>query len=59
LALVRTDGVGKYYKNTMKFDGWRFDYVKDGPWVVKDWNANVIGFLLEYWDSKQHFRMVE
>jgi alpha-amylase len=27
-GLVRTDGVGKYYKNTMKFDGWRFDYVK-------------------------------
>jgi hypothetical protein len=31
---LRTDGVGKYYKNTMKFDGWRFDYVKGfGPWV--------------------------
>ena len=24
----RSDGVGKYYKNVMKFDGWRFDYVK-------------------------------
>jgi alpha-amylase len=29
LVLLRTDGVGKHYKNTMKFDGWRFDYVKD------------------------------
>ena len=50
---LRTDGVGKYYKNTMKFDGWRFDYVKGfGPWVVKDWNANVGGFSIgEYWDS--------
>jgi alpha-amylase len=49
----RTDGVGKYYKNTMKFDGWRFDYVKGfGSWVVKDWNANVGGFSVgELWDS--------
>jgi alpha-amylase len=41
------------YKNTMKFDGWRFDYAKGfGPWVIKDWNANVIGFSVgEYWDS--------
>jgi alpha-amylase len=50
---LRTDGVGKYYKNTMKFDGWRFDYVKGfGPWVVKDWNTNVGGFSVgEYWDA--------
>lgn len=49
----RTDGVGKYYKNTMKFDGWRFDYVKGfGSWVVKDWNTNVGGFSVgELWDS--------
>jgi alpha-amylase len=49
----RTDGVGKYYKNTMKFDGWRFDYVKGfGSWVVRDWNANVGGFSVgELWDS--------
>ena len=49
----RADGVGKYYKNTMKFDGWRFDYVKGfGPWVVKDWNANVGGFSVgEIWDG--------
>jgi alpha-amylase len=50
---LRADGVGKYYKNTMKFDGWRFDYVKGfGPWVVNAWNANVGGFSVgEYWDS--------
>lgn len=49
----RTDGVGKYYKNTMHFDGWRFDYVKGfGPWVVNNWNSNVGGFSLgEYWDA--------
>ena len=49
----RADGVGKYYKNTMKFDGWRFDYVKGfGPWVVNNWNANVGGFSVgEYWDA--------
>jgi alpha-amylase len=49
----RADAVGKYYKNTMKFDGWRFDYVKGfGPWVVKDWNTNVGGFSVgEIWDG--------
>lgn len=49
----RADGVGKYYKNTMKFDGWRFDYVKGfGSWVVNEWNANVGGFSVgEYWDG--------
>jgi hypothetical protein len=38
----------------MKFDGWRFDYVKGfGPWVVKDWNTNVGGFSVgEYWDEQ-------
>lgn len=47
------ESVGKYYKNTMKFDGWRFDYVKGfGPWVVKEWNANVGGFSVgELWDT--------
>jgi alpha-amylase len=49
----RADGVGKYYKNTMRFDGWRFDYVKGfGAWVVRDWVNNVGGFAVgEYWDS--------
>ena len=49
----RSDGVGKYYKNVMHFDGWRFDYVKGfAPWVVNAWNSNVGGFSIgEYWDS--------
>ncbi|MDO4229244.1 MAG: alpha-amylase [Capnocytophaga sp.] len=47
------ESVAKYYKNTMKFDGWRFDYVKSfGAWVVKDWMASVGGFAVgEYWDG--------
>jgi alpha-amylase len=50
---IRTDGVGKYYKNTMRFDGWRFDYVKGfGAWVVRDWVNNVGGFTVgENWDG--------
>lgn len=49
----RSDAVGKYYKNVLHFDGWRFDYVKGfGPWVVNQWNANVGGFSVgELWDS--------
>jgi alpha-amylase len=49
----RSDAVGKYYKNTMGYDGWRFDYVKGfGAWVVRDWNSNVGGFSVgEYWDG--------
>lgn len=49
----RTDGVGKYYKNTLKFDGFRFDYVKGfGGWVVKEWMNNVGGFAVgENWDG--------
>lgn len=49
----RTDAVGKYYKNTMKYDGWRFDYVKGfGPWVVRDYVNAVGGFSVgEYWDA--------
>ncbi|GAB3343536.1 alpha-amylase [Marivirga atlantica] len=49
----RSDGVGKYYKNTIGFDGWRFDYVKGfGGWVVREWNYNVGGFSVgEYWDG--------
>jgi alpha-amylase len=45
--------VAKYYKNTLKFDGWRFDYVKgfDG-WVIKAWMDAVGGFgVSEYWDG--------
>lgn len=49
----RTDGVGKYYKNTIGFDGWRFDYVKGfAPWVVSEWKNYVGGFSVgELWDS--------
>ncbi len=49
----RTDGVGKYYKNSLGYDGWRFDYVKGfGSWVVKDFMTNVGGFGVgEYWDA--------
>lgn len=45
--------LAKYYKNTLHFDGWRFDYVKSfGAWVVKDWLASVGGFAVgEYWDG--------
>ncbi|RAV27902.1 alpha-amylase [Sinomicrobium soli] len=45
--------VAKYYKNVMKFDGWRFDYVKGfGAWVVKAWTDEVGGFAVgEYWDG--------
>ncbi|MCO4293517.1 alpha-amylase [Solitalea sp. MAHUQ-68] len=50
---LRTDAVGKYYKNTMKYDGWRFDYVKGfGAWVVRDYVNAVGGFAVgELWDS--------
>ncbi len=50
---LRSDAVGKYYKGTMGFDGWRFDYVKGfGAWVVRDWVNNVGGFAVgENWDS--------
>jgi alpha-amylase len=50
---VRTDAVSKYYKNTMKFDGWRFDYVKGfAPWVVKDFVNSIGGFAVgENWDG--------
>ncbi|MCR9249664.1 MAG: alpha-amylase [bacterium] len=49
----RNDGVGKYYKNTMGYDGWRFDYVKGfGGWVVREWVDNVGGFAVgENWDG--------
>jgi alpha-amylase len=49
----RSDAVAKYYKNTIGFDGWRFDYVKGfAPWVVREWNNEVGGFSVgELWDS--------
>lgn len=47
------NSVAKYYKNTIGFDGWRFDYVKGfGAWVVKEWMQEVGGFAVgEYWDG--------
>ncbi len=41
----RDDSVAEFYKNELKFDGWRFDYVKsfDPKWV-KAWNDKVGGF---------------
>ncbi len=49
----RSDGVGKYYKNVIGFDGWRFDYVKGfEPWVVATWSNEVGGFSVgELWDA--------
>lgn len=49
--------VAKYYKNTMKFDGWRFDYVKGfDPSVVKSWIDEVGGFsVLEVWDGNTDY----
>ncbi|GAA4823804.1 alpha-amylase [Algivirga pacifica] len=45
--------VAQYYKNTMGFDGWRFDYVKGfEPWVVKEWVNTTGGFSVgELWDA--------
>ena len=52
---LRPDGVGKYYKNTLGFDGWRFDFVTGyAPTVVKEWNAAVGGSISigeKNWDS--------
>ncbi|WP_207426635.1 alpha-amylase domain-containing protein [Pedobacter sp. SYSU D00535] len=49
----RPDGIGKYYRDSLQFDGWRFDYVKGfSPSVVKSWNAAVGGISIgEYWDG--------
>lgn len=49
--------VARYYKNTMKFDGWRFDYVKGfDPGVVKSWMDAVGGFgVLEVWDGNTDY----
>lgn len=49
----RKDGVGKFYRDSLGFDGWRFDYVKGySPAVVKAWNAAVGGISIgEYYDA--------
>ncbi len=41
----RDDSVAEFYKNTLGFDGWRFDYVKSfAPKWVTAWNDKVGGF---------------
>jgi alpha-amylase len=49
----KSNSVAKYYKNTMKFDGWRFDYVKGfAPWVAKNFRNAVGGLGVgELWDG--------
>lgn len=49
----KENSVAKYYKNVMKFDGWRFDYVKGySPSIVKAWMDEVGGFAVaEFWDG--------
>ncbi|MFN3588037.1 MAG: alpha-amylase [Spirosomataceae bacterium] len=47
------ESVAKYYKNVMKFDGWRFDYVLGfSPDVIKKWMESVGGYAVaELWDG--------
>lgn len=51
----RDDSVAEFYKNTLGFDGWRFDYVKSfAPKWVKEWNNKVGGFSVgENFDGDQ------
>ncbi len=51
----RDDSVAAFYKNTLGFDGWRFDYVKSfGPQWVKAWNDKIGGFSVgENFDGNQ------
>lgn len=49
----RPDGIAKYYKDSLGFDGWRFDYVKGyNPGVVKAWDSAVGGISIgEFYDG--------
>lgn len=51
----RDDSVAEFYKKTLGFDGWRFDYVKSfAPKWVKAWNDKVGGFSVgENFDGNQ------
>ncbi len=51
----RDDSVAAFYKNTLGFDGWRFDYVKSfAPKWVKAWNDKIGGFSVgENFDGNQ------
>ncbi len=51
----KSDSYAQWMKNTIGYDGWRFQAVdKYGAWVVKDWllyaGGNAVG---EYWDSNK------
>ena len=48
-----SNSVAQYYKNTLGFDGWRFDYVKGfSPNVVSSFVNAAPGFAVaEYWDG--------
>lgn len=52
----KSNSVGKYYRDVIGFDGWRFDYVKGfEPWVVRNWKNAVGGFSVgEYWDGNEN-----
>lgn len=45
----------KWLKNTVGYDGWRYDYVKGfHPWVVRDLQRNVGGWGVgEFWDGNK------
>jgi len=47
------NSIAKYYKNTIGFDGWRFDYVKSfSPQFVKAWITEVGGWTVgEFFDG--------
>lgn len=47
------NSIAKYYKNTIGFDGWRFDYVKSfSPQFVKSWIDEVGGWTVgEFYDG--------
>ena len=47
------NSVAKYYKNTVGFDGWRFDYVKSfDAQFIKAWNDEVGGWSVgEFYDG--------
>ncbi|MEI6946950.1 alpha-amylase domain-containing protein [Paraflavisolibacter sp. H34] len=49
----RQDGVAKFYRDSLGFSGWRFDFVKGfAPSVIKDWLTEVGGkSIIEYWDG--------
>ena len=49
----KPESVAKFYRDSLGFTGWRFDFVKGfNPNVVKAWNAEVGGFSIgEYYDG--------